>query len=146
MTKNLDLFEDDSSESWRKAQWKLKHPHKESDASVETVKQPRDKEAEVKDFYQAQRDLAHNHLPPQTVSGKSVEQWLVTDYRGNQGIPQGRIGVIDLDIKTATGNFKGVSLAEVIDNVLGKNAHVIDLASAIASAKQKTQQGLPTGS
>ena len=159
--KNVDLFDEEPEDSWRRKYWKDKNKNadevlkmsKRINSSVETVLVPRDKEKEVKDFYQAQLDITKDVLPKQTMAdrqrldlfdqqehrnedfehSKSSEKMLPTPpdafikeypfgngnpqsaarnptssifsdehkggYRGDDGVPQGKIGTLMLDVK-----------------------------------------------
>jgi hypothetical protein len=146
MLKNLDLFSDEPEgyDGWRKAYWDKKHKNKDevgemaervNSASVETVKKPRDKEQESKDFHKAQLDIRDTVLPAQTQGSgdmkmtpteafievyphgrnnpqsmalkPAVAEYPTTGYRGDDGVPQGNIGTLMLDVKGNTSKWIG---------------------------------------
>ena len=144
MFKNLDLFQDEP-DAWRRDYWAKKNQNKDevgrmadrtNSASVETVKKPRDKEGESADFFKAQRDMAKDILPKQTIAedkmkmtpteafmevypnGKQTPQSMAlkptvsgsypsSGYSGKDGVPQGNIGTLMLDVKGNTAKWVG---------------------------------------
>jgi hypothetical protein len=145
MLKNLEFFHDEPG-AWRKNYWIQKNKNKEespqkieqpSEASVETVIKPRNKEGESKDFFKAQNDITKDVLPKETMAtndmkmtpteafievypnGKktpvsaamkptsSLAEYPTTGYCGNDGVPQGEIGTLMLDVKGNTSKWIG---------------------------------------
>ena len=105
-------------------------------ASVEVVKKIRNKEEESVEFFKAQHDMAKDILPKQTIAedkmkmtpteafievypnGKQKPQSMAQNptvsgsypssgYCGDDGIPQGRIGSLQLDVKGNTAKWIG---------------------------------------
>lgn len=136
MYKNLELINEDA-DSWRKAYWEQKKRTQDGEASVSVVKKPRDKEDESADFFKAQHDMAKDILPKQTTAesgkmkmtpteafievyphGKQTPQstsqnpttsgsYPSSGYSGKDGIPQGYIGTLQLDVKGNTAKWIG---------------------------------------
>ena len=147
MLKNLDLFHDEP-DAWRRDYWIQKNKNKEespqkieqpSEASVETVVKPRDKEGESKDFFKAQDDITKDVLPKETLATDdmkmtpteafisvypngnslptsaamkptfSIAEYPTTGYSGNDGIPQREIGTLMLDVKGKTSEVQAAA-------------------------------------
>lgn len=169
MSKNIDLFDDEQPDSWRKQYWKDKSKAKTikeekaddffyEGASVKTVLKERDPKKESADFFKAQLDMTKDLLPKETIAQKgttvdndrvrldlfdqqwhrkedfaasgekmmptpldayhtiypsgnpvpvspnmkptsSIAEYPVSGYRGDDGVPQGKIGSLQLETK-----------------------------------------------
>lgn len=84
--KNIDLLED--NDGWKKPK---------TAASVKTVLKPRNPEDESADFFKAQSDMSKDGLPAQSIADDHKG-----GYRGDEGVPQGKIGSIQLEEKGST--------------------------------------------